>query len=312
MKVSVISYAMMCFTGFTAAAQVDLEKHLVYHNRNLEIDFIYFFDEHYKLVHGRQKAPGPLPVYLMNKHNLIVDTLDKKVLPEIFLFTYPNKVFISSIEDFWSIVIEDERLKIKSKEFTTKWNKTTTGEAKVWRRVALEGQYIGLQGKTSVVYYDSLSNDYKSLIPKRKPAKQIKNQRMIDVNYFYMPGYLIISIIPYQSVFRVSLSDLHTTEFHFPDLANSTWYYFFDHIAKREFAIREVKNKFSLYELLQNGELRFTTELITFPKAIVNSHVHYVIKNEDGTSHYLVPVTFDEQMRKERDYFKLDEIIIKD
>lgn len=311
MKILGISYAIQCFICYIAIAQVDLEKHLVYHNKNQEIEYIYFFDEHYKIVRGPQKVPGPLPVYLMNQHNLIVDTLDKKLLPEILLFAYPNKVFISSMEDFWNILIEDERLKIKSREFTTKWNKEIAGEPKVWKRVTIEGQSIGLQGRTTVVYYDSLSNTYRHLISERKPAKKISNQRMLNVNYFYMPGYLIISIIPYQSVFRVSLLDLHTTEFRFPDLTNSTWYYFFDHITKREFAVREIKNKFSLYELFQNGDLRHVTELITFPTAVVSSHVHYAIKNNDGTSHYLVPILFEEQMRKERDYFKLEEIIIK-
>lgn len=302
--------ALLCLI-LTVNGQDTLQPYLYYVNRNQAIDFLHFYNTDYKIAFEKQQVPGPLPIYLMNKHNLISDTLAFKVLPEFILFDKVGNVYILGTDAFHHVKINEGSFHHVGSFNVSNYRQFGKD---LWRVMTIEDRIIGLQGsgsRTSLVALTNPESHVLNLVPYRKGSKSFPEQLQLNINYSYSPGILSVFITPYQSLFQIKLKDLTVSEIPFPrSNTKSVWYYFFDHIKEQHYAVRADAAKFHLYAL-SNNKLYELMGLDNFPHAIVDGKIHYIKENDDGRNHYLVPISLIERINSSKNYFILQEVEIK-
>ena len=301
----------LLFVGLNAKGQDTLQPFLHYVNKNQSIDFMAFYNSGYKIVYGKQRSPGPIPVYLMNGHNLITDTLPFKVLPEFLLFDKASNVYIIGPDAFHHVKISADTLRPISSYTASDYRNI---HRNLWRVVKLENRIIGLLGsgiRTSVVAVQNTDGKILTLIPYRKEGKFLAEQRQVNISYSYTPGQLFVFIVPYQSLFRIRLSDLSVSETVLPSFdAKSAWYHFFDHLHEQHYFVKEHNQTFMLYAM-QNNRLYELMPLKVFPMAIIESKLHFVTESDEGRHHYLVPISIIDRVNTSANFLLLDEVEIK-
>lgn len=302
---------MICAKVVTAQTD-SLHKFLFYTNKNQKVDEIYFYDLHKKIVRGRQEEPGPLPIYLMNEANIICDTLSRKVLPEFILYGRQGNVYITGSTKFEHIQILDSVF-LEGEQFSTLECNVKDVQG-MWRILKFNDEIIGLQGtgKKMVLQRVNLQSGIKSVLIPAWETIKIQDQKAVDVNYFLSNKHLLIFIVPCQKLFKVSLDNFSVSEVVFPERRKEdVWYYFYDHIQDKHYAVRHVDKGYFLHLLKEENQLVKLTDLIEFPKAIVNGHIHFAKRTSEGTMHYMVPVAPSVRKERESANFMLKEIVIK-
>lgn len=301
---------LTAYTGIVAAQTDSLHKFLFYTNKNQKVDEIYFYDLNKKIVRGKQEVPGPLSICLMNESNIICDTLDHKVLPEFILFGRQGNAYITGSTKFEHILIGDSTFSSGEQFSTLETNvKNVQG---MWRILKFDDNLVGLNGlgKKMVVQRVDLKTGLKTILIPSQQFIRIEDQKTVDVTYF-LGDNLLIFVVPYQKLFRIALDNFSVVEVPFPSDKDGVWYYFYDHILNKSFAVRHANKMYTLYWFKDDNQLVELTELIGFPKAIVNGHIHFAKRTTEGIMHYMVPINYSARKEREAGNFMLKEVVIK-
>lgn len=297
--------------AITYSQTESLDKFLYYTNKNQKVDEIYFYDLNRKIVRGTQQEPGPLSVYLMDRFNLICDTLDHKILPEFILFGSKGNVYVTGSTKFEHIQIRDTIFQ-EIEQFSTLESAVENVKG-MWRVLKFNQKLVGLFGsgkKISMQIVDLESGDKTVLIPAQSRLT-ITNQKMLDVNYFLSDEFLFVFIVPYQKLFKINRTNFSVSEILFPYSNNMAWYYFYDHIKSQHYLVRDKGSKYSLHLFTDDTKLLELTDLIAIPRAIVDGNLHMLERTKEGTMHYMIPVSSSERAERAASNFMLKEVVIK-
>lgn len=303
--------ALMILSVKLSAQTDSLEKFLYYTSKNQKVDEIYFYSLERKIVRAKQEVPGPLPIYLMDKSNIIIDTLNHKVLPEFVLYGPYGNVYITGGARFESVNISDSVFK-DGEQFSA-IDSEVSGVKGMWRILKFDDKIVGLSGsgKKMVVQLVDLNTNKKTVLIAPQLAIKIQDQMMIDVNYYLNQEFLFVFIVPYQKLFKIRLADYSVSEVAFPSSLNQSWYFFYDHIKDRQYAVRSEGRKFTLYQLNRDAALVEVTSLIGFPKSIVDDNIHFAKRTSEGTNHFMIPISSIKRREIESSSFSLKELFIK-
>jgi len=242
-------------------------------------------------------------IYLFNEENIIKDTLllDSKKNEELFqhlIILGNNKIAINTLNTSYVINTKNDKLE------TEKINNLNFAELPIFNYSPLDNIVIGYvhSVKSSIGYKFVYVKDgeLREIFPDQKKLTNYNGSGQLTTK-FYVDSNANKVYFPLESANRIAIFDLNnykTQFFDFPPLQskNESWYYFFDHISNRHFAVNYYKGGINiLHEIVdQFSRLKKIETIEGEPLSIVDKNIHIFKREREEKKelicHYFIPL----------------------
>ena len=281
---------------FLATLHVSAQNigNLLYANDILPVRGFFILDNGYKIITSVQNNQLKIGTYLLNKENLVVDTLKLDLLPLKFHNLGNSRVIMEGDGQYYVYdIVQDKMVPNTSIE---KSDELYAGDFTIFFNKKLV-TWVKNKEKARLIVRSMDSTGVFSLISKKRiidlPGAAVKlNKNIIQqlpVVFALKKESLFIFSRGLQSLFIID-QDWNMISYKLPYSKEWIWSYFWDPIGEHHYVIKSVKDKDELYGL-DGNKLQFICELEQFPIAIYD----YKLLQCYGTyktncDFYLVPI----------------------
>lgn len=276
-------------------------SNLYYTNDNFPISELFFLDNRLKIGITPQIGDKPFNLYLIDEHNLILDTLSEQIYLEQILFTSDKEILISGFRSFYNVSIKQDKFEIIGDGRSFFAGRRHSSLSNV---ICLNDFVFGSITRRSKKNYtkDQIIAVSRELQKKRHPDSKVlligsqrnrrnnKYIRQVDLIYAVNLPFLFLFLGEAQTLYKIDTRSLSIDSYVFPNIANGNWAYFFDHLSSNHYALRYNESVNVLYEMKPLEGLRLVSDSIQFPFRIVGGNLHIIEDTENTLKHHLVPI----------------------
>lgn len=296
LRILSVSYLLLGLTLFNYGQDI---SHLFYCHENIKLRQIY-------LINTKQfigVSSDLRSIFLFNEQKLMQDTLllSSRKNDELFqhlIILDKSRVAINTLNSSYIINTEKNKLdqeKIESLSFAELpiFNYSPIGNLVI-------GYVHSMKNSIGYKFVYVKDGDLHEIFPDQKKVTNFNGSGQFTTK-FYADFTANKVYFPLESANRIAIFDLNnykTEFFDFPPLKskNESWYYFFDHISNRHFAVNYNKDGIHfLYEIVQQfSELKKIETIEGEPLSIINKSIHMVKREKEDKKelicHYSIPL----------------------